>query len=587
MDRKQLTGLIIISAILIGYNYFFAPKLPPPVALSTTVHAKSNATEKPSEDTEQEKECSTEDSYIPNKDFIIENDNMRVILSSHGGHIKQVILKKYNDSKGNPLVILDAGRGSIAYTITLKNGETIETKNLIFNDDATIPKIESNDEKTQLIILTAQAANNRTVVHQFRIDKGLYTLNHIWDVKENDKSIICSKAVLIWKDDIKPTEEDIVASRNKTTINYLSTKNKFDYLKENSSKREEHAFDEPMKWIAIKQRFFTSAIIAQDSFTGGEVSIAPADDLNETIKKAYASLNLSVKPDSNVLTFYFGPNDYKVLKSVNHSFAKNIPLGWPIVRWINSLIIIPIFGILIDYISNYGIIIILLVLLIKAILLPISYRAYISTAKMKLLKPALDDIKSKFGTDTHKIQVEYMKLYREVGVNPLGGLGLILLQMPILLAMFNFIPNEIAFRGKAFLWAHDLSTYDSILTLPFTIPAYGNHISLFTMLMTLSTILHTMANSEIKSQQGPIKVLAYVMPITFMFILNSLPAALSFYYFISNLATLGIQFIIKKFVDEEKIKKQLEDNKTRIKSKPTSSFKSRLEAMIEKNNTNV
>lgn len=576
MDRKQLTGLVLISAILIGYNHFFAPKLPPIIAPSETITSIAPTPKQNPEFVKQDSP-SMDDARMPEKDFILGNDNLTITFTSNGGHIKQVILKHYNDSTGNPIALLDAISNSIAYTITLENGEIIETKNLYFTQQELSSEVESKGEE---LILTAQAANNRTVVHKFSVDKVGYTLNHEWSVQENGNPIVCSKAVLLWTDAIKPTEKDIIAARSKTTINYFSAKNKFDYLKETSSKKEEHIFDEPMKWIAIKQRFFTSAVIAKKPFIGGDISIAPAENQDETIKKASAVLNLSTKSATNVLTFYFGPNDYNVLKNVTEGFTKNIPLGWPIVRWINSLIIVPIFGFLANHISNYGIIIILLVLLIKAMILPISYRSYISTAKMKLLKPALDDIKAKLGTDTHQIQMEQMKLYREVGVNPLGGLGLVLLQMPILLAMFNFIPNEIAFRAKAFLWAHDLSTYDSIISLPFTIPAYGNHISLFTVLMTLSTILHTLANNEIKSQQGPVKVLAYTMPITFMFILNSFPAALSFYYFVSNLATLGIQVIIKKFVDEEKIKKQLDDNKTRIKSKATSTFRSRLEAMI-------
>lgn len=579
MDRKQLIGLILISAILIGYNYFFAPKLPPHATPSETVNVINETLEEKPESIKQTPYSIREDTKIPIKDFLLENDNLLITFTNHGGHIKQVVLKNYTDSiNNNPITIFDAKRGNIGYAITLENGETIETNNLCFTQQEVLN--EAGNDK--FLILTASAPNNKTVVHQFRIDKNGYTVDHEWSVKDRDKSIICSKAILLWTDAIKPTEKDIVASRNKTTITYLSAKNKFDYLKETSTKKEECIFHEPMKWIGIKQRFFLSAVIPKDPFIGGEISLAPAGNLNETIKQAAAMLNISTQSEINNLKFYFGPNEYNVLKKVTDGFTKNIPLGWPIVRWINSLIIVPIFGFLIDHISNYGIIIILLVLLIKAMLLPISYRAYISTAKMKLLKPALDDIKAKLGTDTQKIQMEYMKLYREVGVNPLGGLGLVLLQMPILLAMFNFIPNEIAFRGKSFLWAHDLSTYDSIINLPFTIPAYGNHISLFTVLMTLSTILHTMANSEIKSQQGPIKVLAYAMPITFMFILNSFPAALSFYYFVSNLATLGIQFIIKKFVDEEKIKKQLEDNRSRIKNKTASTFKSRLEAMVDK-----
>ena len=247
-------------------------------------------------------------------------------------------------------------------------------------------------------------------------------------------------------------------------------------------------------------------------------------------------------------------------------FTKNISLGWPIVRWINRFLILPVFTFLEQHISNYGLIIILLVLLIKSLLLPLSYKSHVAMAKMRVLKPAIDAIKEKHGTDMQKIQLEQMSLYREMGVNPLSGCIPILLQMPILLAMFNFFPNAIALRQQAFLWASDLSTYDAIFHLPFTIPAYGSHVSLFTLLMTASTILYTWSSNQLMTaQEGPMKIMTYVMPLTFMFILNSFPAGLSFYYCISNLVTFAQQSLIKRVVDEEKIKTKLEANKQKKK----------------------
>ena len=201
-------------------------------------------------------------------------------------------------------------------------------------------------------------------------------------------------------------------------------------------------------------------------------------------------------------------------------------------------------------------------------------------AKMRVLKPALDALKDKYGEDMQKIQMEQMGLYREMGINPLSGCIPVLLQMPILLAMFNFFPNAIALRQQAFLWASDLSTYDAIIHLPFSIPAYGSHVSLFTLLMTASTILYTWSNNQLTPVQGPMKLMTYMMPFTFMFILNSFPAGLSLYYFVSNLITSGQQSLIKRFVDEEKIKKQLEENKAKNKDKKKSGFRLRLaEAM--------
>ncbi|MEL6413129.1 MAG: membrane protein insertase YidC, partial [Bacteroidota bacterium] len=212
----------------------------------------------------------------------------------------------------------------------------------------------------------------------------------------------------------------------------------------------------------------------------------------------------------------------------------------------------------------------------------LSYRSYISMAKMRVLKPSIDALKAKHGNDTQKIQIAQMNLYREMGINPLSGCIPVLLQMPILLAMFNFFPNAIALRQQAFLWANDLSTYDAILQLPFTIPAYGSHVSLFTLLMTGSTILYTWSNNELAaSQDGPMKMMTYLMPLTFMFILNSFPAGLSFYYFVSNLVTFGQQSLIKRFVDEDKLLKKLEANRVANKDRKKSRFQLRLEEAMK------
>jgi YidC/Oxa1 family membrane protein insertase len=304
-----------------------------------------------------------------------------------------------------------------------------------------------------------------------------------------------------------------------------------------------------------------------------------------TVKEAKVCLTL---PDTDPrqdkkgqFTFYFGPNDYQELNQVTQGFSKNIPLGWPVVRWINQLLIIPVFAFLEKYISSYGIIIILLVILIKCLLLPLSYKSYLAMAKMRVLKPALDALKAKHGEDMQKIQMEQMSFYREMGINPLSGCIPVLLQMPILLAMFNFFPNAIALRQQAFLWASDLSTYDAIIHLPFSIPAYGSHVSLFTLLMTASTMLYTWSNDQLAPAQGPMKFMTYMMPITFMFILNSFPAGLSFYYFVSNLVTFGQQSLIKRFVDEEKIKRKLEENKAKSKEKKKSRFQLHLEEVMK------
>jgi YidC/Oxa1 family membrane protein insertase len=262
---------------------------------------------------------------------------------------------------------------------------------------------------------------------------------------------------------------------------------------------------------------------------------------------------------------------------VTEGFSDNIYLGWPPINFVNKWLIIPIFNFLENYIGNYGIIIIILVLVIKILLAPLSYKSYVSMAKTKVLKPELDEIKAKHPDDMQKAQQEQMKLYQQVGVNPLSGCIPLLLQMPILFAMFYMFPNSIELRQEAFLWADDLSTYDSILSLPFNIPVYGDHVSLFTILMTASTILYTWSNNQITTVQGPMKTFSYLMPIIFMFVLNSFPASLSFYYFVSNIVTFGQQALIRRFVDEDKIKAILDENRLKNKGKKKSVFQLKLE----------
>jgi YidC/Oxa1 family membrane protein insertase len=254
-------------------------------------------------------------------------------------------------------------------------------------------------------------------------------------------------------------------------------------------------------------------------------------------------------------------------------------MGWGIFRWVNKYFVINVFYFLSQYIGSFGIIILLLTILIKTLVLPMVYKSYVSAAKMRVLKPELDEIKERVGDDMTKIQQENMKLYQKVGVNPLGGCIPMLLQLPILFAMFQFFPSAFELRQEAFLWADDLSTYDSIYTLPFTLPGYGNHVSLFTILMTISSLAYTHYNNQMTAVTGQMKWLSYLMPVIFMFVLNSYAAGLNYYYFLSNIATVGQQLIIRLFVDDKAIHAQLQENKK--KPQKVSKFQEKLSEMAK------
>ena len=593
MDRNQLIGLTLIAVMLIAYAQFFAPK--PSVQ---PIHAKANQStvvERVPALHQEQKPHLAAHTPVPSaqygifapaaqgieKEVVLENEVMKVTLTSRGARIKAVVLKHYQDHKNQPLTLLDAQSSTMGFQWTT-HGTQLNTNALFFETTAQDQSVEETD--LAAVTFTLSIGPGQYMRQVFALSEKGYTLTHKWEIVGLDAFLGQEPIQFVWHNLIKRAEKDLKACRDKTTINYYLAENKFDALKEGSEQEQEKLLPSPIQWVGIKQRFFTAGIIAQEAFVGGYIATTPTLQSMATVKEAKVYLTL---PDTDPkqdkkgqFTFYFGPNDYQTLDQVTKGFSNNISLGWPVVRWINRFLIIPVFAFLEQYISSYGIIIILLVVLIKFLLLPLSYKSYIAMAKMRVLKPALDALKAKHGEDMQKIQLEQMGLYREMGINPLSGCIPVLLQMPILLAMFNFFPNAIALRQQAFLWASDLSTYDAIIHLPFNIPAYGSHVSLFTLLMTASTILYTWSNNQLTPVQGPMKLMTYMMPFTFMFILNSFPAGLSLYYFVSNLITSGQQSLIKRFVDEEKIKKQLEENKAKNKDKKKSGFRLRLaEAM--------
>jgi YidC/Oxa1 family membrane protein insertase len=363
------------------------------------------------------------------------------------------------------------------------------------------------------------------------------------------------------------------------------TDGSFTDLGDSSNDLEQEIVNQPIQWITLKQKFFTSGLISNTPFLGAMAATQVLSEEDTTVVKDLEMIvNLSQKSlVDEGFTYFFGPNNYQLMKKVADGFTKNVYLGWVLFAWINKWLIIPIFNFLETYVASYGIIIIILAFFIKLILSPISYKSYLSMAKMKVLKPQLDEIKEKFGDDMQKAQSAQMELYGKVGVNPLSGCIPMLLQMPILLAMFNFFPNSIELRQAGFLWADDLSSYDSILNLPFSIPFYGDHVSLFTLLMAGSTLLYTWSNQQMNaSMQGPMKSMQYLMPVMMIFFFNNFSSGLTFYYFILNILNFGQQAIIKKyFIDEEKILKIMEENKARNKNKKKSKFQQRLEEAMK------
>ncbi|WP_026236239.1 membrane protein insertase YidC [Pontibacter roseus] len=593
MDRNQAIGFGLIAVLLLAYSFFFS---------GTTEEANRQAVEQTAkvEQVQPSPEAVAVDDSLAQvrraaalgafsaaatgeeSTTTLENQQMRVTFNSKGGQVEEVLLKNYKTYTGEPLVLFDKESSQTDVQFTTNDGKTVRLSDLFFTPSE-VQRGTVGEESAQTITYRAQLGEGQYIDQTYTLMDNSFQVGYKLDFKGLNEQISGNTLTMVWNDRLKQLEKDMPQNRAKSTINYYTADESFDYLSI-SEGTETETLTEPVKWVANKQNFFTAGIIATNTFAGAKLESVtdPADSLVvKTLSSQILVPTQDVLSGKGEFTYYFGPNDYKILKHMGNEFNKNLDLGWGIFSYVNKWIIIPAFDFLENYIGNYGIIIILLVLYIKMILLPLTYKSYLSMAKMKVLKPEIDAIKESNDGDMQKTQMETMKLYSEMGVNPLSGCIPMLLQIPILFAMFNFFPNSIELRQEAFLWADDLSTYDVFARLPFTIPFYGDHVSMFTLLMTASTILYTWSNNQMNTMQGPMKTYSYLMPIIFMFVLNSFPAGLSFYYFVSNMVTFGQQAIIRRFVDEGKIRTRLEENRDKRKEKKKTGGPSFTERMQE------
>ena len=391
---------------------------------------------------------------------------------------------------------------------------------------------------------------------------------------------------LHWRVTSPSVEKDLQNQQNASTIYFKYIGDDVDNL--NAKKDTKKSLDSKIQWLSYKEQFFSSILIAEKGFEKPtDVEIVANTSAANAVKTYKSNLSLAYNhmPDEKInLLFYFGPNHYNTLKTYGLDLEKEIYLGWNVFSYVNKAIVIPTFDFLNQFNFNYGIIILLLTVFIKLLLFPIAYKTYLSSAKMRILKPEIDEINKKYGNDDPmKKQQATMALYRQAGVNPLAGCIPVLLQLPILTALFSFFPAAIELRQQSFLWASDLSTYDSIFELPFRIPVYGSHVSLFTLLMTVSTILYTYSNSQLmgsNNDQVPgMKFMMYAMPIFFLGIFNNYSAGLSYYYFLANMITFGQTFMMRKFIDEKALHAKIQENKR--KPLKQSSFQKRLEDLAK------
>ncbi|MBP6054185.1 MAG: membrane protein insertase YidC [Cytophagaceae bacterium] len=568
MDKNSISGIVLIMAMLLGYQYFFAPK--EPVQTNSEVVAAKQVSPA-AKSTKATALAVVADSSVQVKEqlYTLENENLRITLSNYGGKLVSVQLKNYKSyktytaNKKDGIVLFDAQKDLFDVEIPT-NGKKLALGKLVYQ------ALESKNQ----VSFTSTLPNGKNIIQTYQLPEAGFELAYTIDAKAIAPELSGNEYFIHWKENVTQTEKDAQEER-KATINYLLTEDEeFDYLSENPTSVTNENLSQSIQWVSFKKKYFLAGLVPQGTmFTKANLTATPNVTDTVAIKTLDAQL---VAPMGDLSTgksgfkFYFGPNDYSIVKNIAPSFGKNVKLSYDFLLPITKYIFVPLFDFLESIIFNYGLLIIVLVLIIKTALLPLTYKSYVSMAKTRILAPEIAAIKEKIGDDPARVQQETMKLYGEVGVNPLSGCIPVLATMPVLMAVFMLFPNLINLRQESFLWAEDLSTYDSILNLPFNIPFYGSHISLFCLLMTVSQLAYGYYNNQITPDQPgqPInmKMMAYVTPVIFMFVMNSFPAGLSFYYFISNLVTIGQQLAIRKFVNEDKIKALLDANRAKIKA---------------------
>ena len=595
MDKTARTGLLLIGLLLLVYFFVTNPTRKDVENYNTkkdslaAVNQKTDSLNKIAPEVIKASEQSSsrvQDSLKAlqlgafgklaegvNDECILENDVLKIILNTKGGNIRSVQLKKFRRADSTDLILLESGFNKFNISFPTKQAQTINTSDLYYTPST---------KQGESITLTASIDANTSLKQSYSLKPGSYVVGY--DLKfDGMNSIISSQSLQVdWSARIPKQEKALTQEMQTTTIWYKIPDKDADYLSESSESTEDFPYD--LKWIAFKQNFFNSTLIAENSFTTSKLTVKHID-LGNYVKElsttAYLPFNVGQTNNDYAMKFYFGPNDYNILKTNDLGMEKMVKVGWGIFGWVNMFITIPIFEFLSKFISNFGIIILLLTLIIKLALFPMVYGSYKSMAKMKVLKPDIDQLNEKFKDDLQRRQQETMKLYKRAGVSPLGGCLPMLLQLPFLMSMFQFFPSCIDLRQQGFLWCDDLSTYDSIWTFGTNIPFYGDHVSLWTILMTLVTLAMTFWSNQFSTQPKEYKWIGYIMPVIFLGIFNNYSAGFSYYSTIATAMTLGQQLIARQLVDDNKLLAKIEENRKRPESQTESAFQRRLDEAMK------
>ena len=630
MTKNNIIGLVIIVGLLIGYSLWMTPSKEEMAAAKRKADSISQVQRADSLQAvmaEMAAKAAADSAVKANpagaivagadssnsgfgisprseeKFYTLESDLLKLKISSRGGRIWSVQLKDYKTFDTLPLILFKGDSTQFGFEFNTEDLRTLNTANLMFvpagmagKDSLRVSGKDSLQFALRVYPGKADSVASKSYIEFVYTLKGDdymvgYKVNFVGMkgyIAQNTRDLS-----LLWGATLLQQEKSLKTEESQSTIYYMDAAGEVNNLKETKNSTER--ISTPVKWVSFKQQFFSASLIAADKFESADVEtighpIENTDRLVKTMKSAFI-LPFTIDADQTYnMKWYFGPNKYKVLRKYDLNLERQIPLGWSffLLQWINRGPVLWVFNWLESFNISYGIIILILTILLKIVLFPIAWKTYISSAKMRILKPEIEEINQKYPKkdDAMKKQQATMTLYKKAGVNPMAGCVPMLLQFPILIALFRFFPASFELRQQSFLWATDLSSYDSIFSWSAHIPIistfYGNHVSLFTLLMTISTIIYTKMNNDMmgSTQQMPgMKTMMYLMPIMFLGFFNNYSAGLSYYYLLANLFTFAQMFVIRRFVNEDKLHKRIQENKAKPVKK--SSFQKRLEEMTK------
>lgn len=510
------------------------------------------------------------------KEISVENEVLSFVFSTRGGQMKQAQLKDLTNYKGEPLYLVNENQ-QLNLAFSTYDGRVLNTSDLNF-----VPKTYREKGK-EVMELTAAMSESQWIQFRYELAPNDYMLQ--FSIQSEGLVPPTSVSKLSWELNAFRNSRSVEYENRYTELTYGYNNEKVDEL---SISGEDETEAENVQWIGFKQHFFSSILIPNKSLEKVELTsdnLVESEDENQVYTKAYAaSFELNGGNTAHEFQWYFGPQEYKTLEKYEAGIEKSINYGWGIFGWINKSVFTPLFNFLSSFLP-FGISIIIMTILVRLAMSPVTYKSYVSQIKMKVLKPEVDEINAKYPKDQVKRQQETMALYTKAGASPMSGCLPALLQLPVFYALFSFFPVAYGLRQKSFLWADDLSSYDSVLELPFSIPFYGDHVSLFPILASVAIFIYTMMTMG--QQQAPqqpgmpnMKFIMYLMPLMMLFFFNNYASGLSLYYFVSNLLTIILMLVIKNFVvSEDKIFAQIEANKK--KPKKAGGFTARLQKAME------